>query len=45
MKNYTYVSDYAVVIIHADTERKANNELEDTVKFPGRFRLESKEEI
>ena len=45
MKNYTYVSDYAVVVIHANTEEEAHKELINTVKNPGNFGLESEEEI
>ena len=45
MKNYTYVSDYAVVIIHANTEKEADDEIRQTVKHPDRFNLESEEEI
>lgn len=45
MKNYTYVSNYAVIIIHANTEKEADDELIKTVKHPDRFNLESEEEI
>lgn len=45
MKNYTYVSDYAVVIIHADTEEEADKGLKNIVKNPGNFGLESEEVI
>lgn len=45
LKNYTFVSDYAVVIITDTTENKANKTLKETVVFPDSFRLEGWEVI
>lgn len=40
MKNHAYVTDNAVVIIHAETEEEAFEILKGTVVNPEKFRYE-----
>jgi hypothetical protein len=44
-RNYTYASEYAVVIITADSKQDADRTLKETVIHPEEFTWESAERV